>query len=97
MEQRADPRSDILAGIRAYLAEHFPGDYFREDVHALTKSVFFGSNSGHRLEVTETFFDGEDGATKPLDDMRRWNVAKAMREAGARLVTLTTTGLRVEE
>ena len=35
------PRQEILAGIRAYLHDHFPDVEFTEDVEATTGNVIF--------------------------------------------------------
>jgi hypothetical protein len=50
------PAEDILAGIRRYLAEHFPDSEVHE-LDAPTGSVIFRGDGEQRfhLEVTETF------------------------------------------
>ena len=91
------PRQEILAGIRNYLHDHFPDVEFTDDVQVTTGNVIFHSHPrGHQVEVTETFLDGEnETADRSLDHVRVWNLARALREAGGRLVTVATTGLRI--
>jgi hypothetical protein len=46
--------------------------------------------------VTETFLDGDnEHADRSLNHIRVWNLARALREASGRLVTVATTGLRI--
>lgn len=94
-----DVSAEILEGIRSYLREHFPETEFSEQTEARTQSVIFHGSGvpGYRLAVTERFLDGDDGAAGALDCVRRWNVARTLREAGRRLVTVTTAGCRVEQ
>jgi len=91
------PRQQILAGIRTYLHDHFPDVEFTEDVQVTTGNVIFhGSPRTHQIEVTETFLDGDNENTDcSLNHIRVWNLARAIREAGGRLVTVATTGLRI--
>lgn len=92
------PSADIIAGIQAYLREHFPETDFLENVEPRTQSVFLFTPRApsYRLEVTERFLDGEEGITKPLNWIREWNLARTLREANGRLVTLATTGISIE-
>jgi hypothetical protein len=91
------PRQEILAGIRAYLHDHFPDVEFTEDVEVTTGNVIFhGRPRAHQIEVTETFLDGDnENADRSLNHIRVWNLARVLREAGGRLVTVATTGLRI--
>ena len=91
------PRQEILAGIRTYLHDHFPDVEFTEDVEVTTGNVIFhGRPRNHQVEVTETFLDGDnENADRSLNHIRVWNLARALREAGSRLVTVATTGLRI--
>jgi hypothetical protein len=90
--------ADILTGIQVYLREHFPDTEFLERREARTRSVFLTTHRGpsYRLEITQTFLDGEGGATQPLNRIREWNLARALREANGRLVTLATTGISIQ-
>jgi hypothetical protein len=92
---RDSPGTDILAGIKAYLKEHFPGVEFKVRDDAKTHSVILEAEGRprYRLEVTARFLDGADGATKSLAWVHDWNVAEVLREAGSNIVTLATTGL----
>ena len=91
------PRQEILAGIRIYLHDHFPDVEFTEDVEVTTGNVIFhGRPRAHQIEVTETFLDGEnENSDRSLNHSRVWNLPRALREAGGRLVTVATTGLRI--
>jgi hypothetical protein len=91
------PRQEILAGIRTYLHDHFPDIEFTEDVQVTTGNVIFnGRPRAHQIELTETFLDGDnDNADRSLNHIRVWNLARAIREAKGRLVTVTTTGVRI--
>ena len=89
------PGTDILAGIKAYLKEHFPDVEFNARDDVKTKSVFLEAEGRprYRLEVTARFLAGAEGATKSLAWVHDWNVANVLREAGNNIVTLATTGL----
>ena len=91
------PRQEILAGIRTYLHDHFPDVDFTDDVQVTTGNVIFHTRPrAHQVEVTETFLDGDtENADGSLNHIRVWNLARALREAGGRLVTVATTGLRI--
>jgi hypothetical protein len=90
--------ADILTGIQTYLREHFPDTEFLESTEARTQSVFLTTHRGpsYRLEITQTFLDGEGGGTQSLNRIREWNLARALREANGRLVTLATTGISIQ-
>jgi hypothetical protein len=49
----------------------------------------------YRLEVTQTFLEGEGGAAIPLKWIRDWNLAGTLRDAGNRVVTLKNSGVSV--
>jgi hypothetical protein len=90
--------ADILTGIQTYLREHFPDSEFLESTEARTQSVFLTTHRGpsYRLEITRTFLDREGGATQSLNRIREWNVARALREANGKPVTLATTGISIQ-
>jgi hypothetical protein len=90
--------TEDLTRIQAYLREHFPDADFLERTEARTQSVFLTTHRGpsYRLEITKTFLDGEGGTTQALNRIREWNLARALREANGRLVTLATGGIRIE-
>ena len=84
------PRQEILAGLHIYLHDHFPDIEFTDDVQATTGHVIFHSHPrGHQVDVTETFLDSDnENADRSLNHIRVWNLARALREAGGRLVTV---------
>jgi len=90
--------ADILTGIQAYLREHFPDTEFLERTEARTQSVLLTTHRGpsYRLEITRTFLDGQGGAAPLLNRIRGWNLARALREANGRLVTLDATGISIQ-
>lgn len=92
------PGAEILHGIKSYLREHFPNSDIAELYEGTTRNVILRGigEPQYRLEVTERFLDGEEGAAQPLSQVREWNVAGHLRQAGTRLVTLTTAGVHVE-
>jgi hypothetical protein len=92
-----DASTDIVEGILAYLREHFPDSEFTEYASPdLTGNTLLQTRDGqYRLAVTETFLDGDDGAATPLRWIREWNLARELRAAKGRLVTVRTDGLRV--
>ena len=93
-----DPNAEILTGIKAYLRKHFPDVEFTAKDDEKTNSVILQGDGRprYRLEVTERFLDGKDGAAKSLEWLQQWDVAKALREARSKLVTLATTGLHTK-
>jgi hypothetical protein len=94
---RADAQAAILTGIRAYLRTHFPDVEFHVKENAKSNNVILeaGGRPRYRLEVTERFLDGQEGAAKSLERVQQWDVAAALREARTKLVTLATTGLHI--
>jgi len=86
---------EMLTGIRAYLGTHFPGTEFTARTDPKTHSVVLHGNGRphYRLEVTERFLGADDGVAKSLGRLHEWEVAKVLREARSKLVTLATTGL----
>jgi hypothetical protein len=92
-----DAHADILTGIKAYLRTHFPDVEFNVKEDAKSNSVILeaGGRPRYRLEVTERFLDGQEGAAKSLEWLQQWGVAAALREARTKLVTLATTGLHI--
>lgn len=93
-----DRSAEILSGIKAYLRKHFPDVEFTAKDDAKTNSVILCGDERprYRLEVTERFLDGKDGAAKSLEWVEQWNVAEALRQARSKLVTLATTGLHTK-
>ena len=89
---------EILSGIKAYLRQHFPDVEFTAKGDPKTDSVILQGNGRprYRLEITERFLDGEEGAVKSLEQVQQWTVAEALREARSKLVTLATTGLHTK-
>jgi hypothetical protein len=94
---RDDPRDEILNGVKAYLREHFPDTEITERTDPSTRSVMLhGSGpTSFRLEVTQQFLDGEEGAAIPLNWIRDWNLAGTLRDSGNRIVRLKTSGVSV--
>jgi hypothetical protein len=92
---RGTSADEILTGIKAYLATHFPSIAFTAKDDPKTHSVVLhGDGRPHyRLEVTERFLDADEGVAKCLGRLHEWEVAKALRDARSKLVTLATTGL----
>ena len=90
--------ADILTGIQAYLREHFPDTEFLERTEARTQNILLMTHRGpsYRLEITRTFLDDQGGAAQPLNRIRGWNLARALREANGRLVTLDATGISIQ-
>ena len=90
-----DTSAEILTGIKAYLGTHFPDVEFTATGDAKTRSVVLHGDGRpqYRLEVTERFLEAEDGVAKSLGRLHEWEVAKVLREARSKLVTLATTGL----
>jgi hypothetical protein len=93
-----DPKGEILEGIKHYLREHFPESHVMELNETATGSVIlYGTGEPrYRLEVTERFLNSDDGAELLLHQVRKWNVDGHLRQAGTRLVSLTTAGVRIE-
>ena len=91
------PRQQILAGLRTYLHDHFPDIEFTEDVQVTTGNVIFhGRPPANQVEVTEAVLVGDnENAVSPLNHIRVWNLARALREAHGRVVTVATTGLQI--
>lgn len=94
-----DTKSEILTGIKAYLRTHFPDVEFTAEDDPKTSSVILHAEGRpkYRLEVTQRFLDGDDGAAKPLRRLQEWNVAETLRDARTKLVTLATTGLHTSD
>jgi hypothetical protein len=94
-----DTNAQIISGIRTYLRTHFPDVEFTARSDAKTHSVILHADGRprYRLEVTERFLDCDDGLPKSLGRLQEWNVAGALREAKAKLVTLATTGLHTSD
>lgn len=92
-----DPGPDIVDGILSYLRDHFPDAEFTEYPDGdLTGNTLLQTRDGQfRVALTETFLDGEDGAATPLRWIREWNLARELRVAKGRLVTVRTDGLRI--
>jgi hypothetical protein len=90
-----DTSAEILTGIKAYLGTHFPDVEFTAKGDPKTHSVVLHGDGRpqYRLEVTERFLEAEDGVAKSLGRLNEWEVAKVLREARSKLVTLATTGL----
>jgi hypothetical protein len=90
--------TEMLTGITAYLRSHFPEVEFTivDDVKA--KHVVFRGDGPlrYRLEITDRFLKGEDGVATSLSQLDKWEVAKALREAKGKPVTLATTGLHTK-
>jgi hypothetical protein len=91
----ATSADEILTGIKAYLRTHFPDIEFTVKDDPKTHSVVLHSDGRphYRLEVTERFLDADDGVAKSLGRLHEWEVAKVLRDARSKLVTLATTGL----
>jgi hypothetical protein len=66
-EQGGEP--GIVAGITAYLREHFPEVEFTTVVDGKTHSVIFRATcrAWYRLEVTTPFLEGAEGTTTSLE------------------------------
>ena len=92
---RSDESGEVLTGIKAYLRTHFPGVEFTSRDDPKTNSVILQGDGRPRYshEDTQRFQDAEDGAAKSLGRLDEWEVAKVLREARSKLVTLATTGL----
>lgn len=92
---RGTSADEILIGIKAYLGSHFPDVEFTAQDDPKTHSVVLHSDGRphYRLEVTERFLEADGGVAKCLGRLHEWEVAKALREARSKLVTLATTGL----
>ncbi len=94
-----DTNAQVISGIRTYLRTHFPGVEFSAKNDAKTRSVILHADGRprYRLEVTERFLHCDDGVPKSLGRLEEWNVAGALRDAGAKLVTVATTGLHTSD
>jgi hypothetical protein len=90
-----DTSTEILTGIKAYLGIHFPDIEFTARRDPKTHSIVLlgDGRPQYRLEVTERFLDAEEGVAKCLGRLQEWEVAKVLREARSKLVTLATTGM----
>jgi hypothetical protein len=88
---------EIVAGITAYLREHFPEVEFTTVVDGKTHSVIFRATCRpwYRLEVTTRFLEGAEGTATSLEWLRTWDLAGHLREARGLPVTLATTGLHI--
>jgi hypothetical protein len=96
---RGTSADEILTGIKAYLGTHFPDIEFTAKDDPKTRSVVLhGDGRPHyRLEITERFLGADDGVAKSLGRLHEWDVAKVLREARSKLVTLATTGLHTTD
>jgi hypothetical protein len=94
-----DTNLQVINGIQAYLRSHFPDVEFTAKNDAKTHSVILHADGRprYRLEVTARFLDCDDGMAKSLGRLEEWNVAGALRDAKAKLVTLATTGLHTSD
>jgi hypothetical protein len=94
-----DTNGQVISGIRAYLRTHFPDVEFTARNDDKTHSVILHADRSprYRLEVTARFLDCHDGIPKSLARLQEWNVAGALRDAKAKLVTLATTGLHTSD
>ena len=92
-----DPSAEILQGIKEYLREHFADSEVSELTDPSTRNVMLhgSGRTPYRLEVTQSFLEGEVGAAIPLKWIRDWNLAGTLRDAGNRVVTLKTSGISV--
>jgi hypothetical protein len=92
-----DPSAEILQGFKEYLREHFADSEVFELTDPSTRNVMLhgSGRSPYRLEVTQTFLEGEGGAAIPLKWIRDWNLAGTLRDAGNRVVTLKNSGVSV--
>jgi hypothetical protein len=90
-----DTTAEVLTGIKAYLGTHFPDVEFTVKGDPKTHSILLygAGRPRYRLEVTERFLEAEEGVARSLGRLHEWEVAKVLREAGSKLVTLATTGL----
>jgi hypothetical protein len=94
-----DTSAAILRGIRAYLWTHFPDVAFTAQDNDKTRSVVFHADGKppYRLEITERFLEAEIGVARTLARLQEWEVAKVLREAKSKLVTVATTGLHTSD
>jgi hypothetical protein len=94
-----DTSTAILTGIRAYLGTHFPDVAFTAQDNPKTHSVVLHGEGKppYRLEITARFLEAEVGVVKSLGRLQEWEVAKVLREARSKLVTLATTGLHTTD
>jgi hypothetical protein len=88
-------QTDTLGALRTYLHEHFPDTEWDERIDVATRTVMLESHGDpkHRLAITQRCLDGDDHV---MDLVRRSNLAKTLRYANGRLVTLTTTGITAD-
>jgi len=86
---------EMVTGIKAYLRVHFPDVEFAAIDDAKTTSVLFRGDgtSRYRLSITDRFIKAEDGVARSLRRLDEWELAKVLREAKGKLVTLATTGV----
>jgi hypothetical protein len=94
-----DVRDQILSGIRHYLQTEFCSSAVHEVRGAHTGTVMFAIEDvtgRHRLEVTEMYLQGDEGAEELIRHLTDWHVADVIRRAKPHMARLTTSGVRVE-
>jgi len=80
------------------LKDAFPGyevlDHYSWDAAAQVYRIGHADEFTHRIYVSREFFD--DHSAHAIGDLfREWEMAKTIRAAGARMVIVTSSGVRV--
>jgi hypothetical protein len=85
----------MVTGVQEYLRVHFPDVEFAAIDDTKTTNVLFRADgvSRYRLSITDRFMKAEDGVARSLRRLDEWELAKTLRDAKGKLVTLATTGV----